>query len=142
MNDEPSLFAEIPEFITARLDEQQAAATAATAADTCCWAYERAGGSERLVEHVRDGDGDDMELIALFAGPGYAEHIALHDPARALREIAGKREMLARCAPWLDEADVHDNGLVSPRAALARQFIAGMAVAWDRHPAYKPAWRL
>jgi hypothetical protein len=139
---EPSLFAEIPGFITARLDEEEKAALAALPADVCCWAYERVSGSERLVEHVPDDDGDDMELIALFAGPGYAEHIALHNPARALQEIEGKREVVRLCALWADEPDVDPNDLVSPRAALARQVLACMALAWGSHPEYKPAWHL
>jgi len=93
----------------------------------------------------------------LYVGPGSIEHpldglypmgdsrltrfIAEHDPARVLREVEAKRATVRRCAARMNELDVHRNGLVSPRALLARQVLMNLAAVWSDHPDYDEEWR-
>lgn len=65
-------------------------------------------------------------------GLGYASLAA-----RMSREVTGKREILRRCAAVMNEMDIYPNGLVSPRAFLARQTLMNMGIAYDDHPGYR-----
>jgi hypothetical protein len=75
-------------FIAARLDEDEAEARVL-------------GGSEWDAQHFRDGDwairgtGMGPRAIADAWKPETARHVARHDPARVLREVAAKRAMVA-----------------------------------------------
>jgi len=86
-------------FVTARLDEDEAAAQAATPGP---W---RAVTSAEL-EEMRQRDDDAPEDARPWTRPVMSEdesrsdgdriHIARHDPARVLREVAAKRRRLER----------------------------------------------
>jgi len=65
----------------------------------------------------------------------------LIDPARALREVEVKRAIVRRCAIRMNEMDQHPNGLVSPRALLARQVLMDLAAVWSDHPDYRAEWK-
>src|SRR5690349_1270697 len=95
---------DLTEFIKARLDEDEAAARAAEHNDgpgTLEW---RVGGPRHLTfDNHRSEDyvsvfagGWDRILIARdeVRGAPLAKHIARHDPARVLREVAAKRAIL------------------------------------------------
>jgi len=140
-------------FLNARLAEDEAAANAATPGP---WAWEPTGDKDSswAVGLVQDEDGSDLSG-RLEPGQGVvidgvcesinghipdADHIARHDPARALREVAFKRDMVRRCAPHMNELDVYPNGLVSPRAVLSRQFLVGLAAVYSTHPDYRQQW--
>jgi hypothetical protein len=41
----------------------------------------------------------------------------------------------------MDEPDQWPNGLVSPRAVLARQVIMNLGATYDDHPSYQPEWK-
>ena len=113
-------------FLEARLDEDEAIAKAA---------------GEPGGQFSRSGAGfapewkDDRGAVSSSAGqvvfdegnPSEAQsaHIARHDPARVLREVEAKRAIVRRCAGVMNEMDVYPNGLVSPRALLARQTLIG-----------------
>lgn len=73
-------------FVTARLDEDEAAAKAATSGD---W---YATGEDILIRGR--GPHWDGACVANASGAD-GEHVARHDPARALREVEAKRAILA-----------------------------------------------
>jgi hypothetical protein len=60
--------------------------------------------------------------------------------ARALREATAKRNVVRRCAAVMNEMDVHPNGLVSPRALLARQTLIDLAAVYADRPGYQTGW--
>jgi hypothetical protein len=124
-------------FITARLDEDQAAAEArrgifpspAVEDNGAVWLHVKRGGNAVVAHypHPVEGYGDMADLRAWAdTGDGWTQD-------RALREIEAKREIVRRCARWMDEPDMYPNGLVSPRALLARQILAGIAAIWKDH---------
>lgn len=141
-------------FARARLDEDEAAAMAATGT---AWAWEATGDKDNswAVGYV---EGDDGRPLSGEIGHGQgividgvcesingnladAAHIARHGPARVLREVEAKRATVRRCAARMNEMDVYPNGLVSPRALLARQVLIDLATAWNDHPDYRPEWK-
>jgi len=101
---------------------------------------------EELYEAIKfSGDPDwSPEIMAsLFQrnpSDPIIRHIAHYDPSRVLRDVAANREILYRCAARMDELDVYPNGLVSPRAVLARQILMNLAAVYSGHPDYDPAW--
>jgi hypothetical protein len=88
--------------------------------------------TEAQVPHIR--------YIADAETPEIATWIARYDPASALREIAVRRKIVRRCAARMNEMDVYPNGLVSPRALLARQVLIDLAAFWSEHPDYDREW--
>jgi hypothetical protein len=61
--------------------------------------------------------------------------------SRATREVEAKRAILRRCSAHMNEMDEYPNGLVSPRALLARQTLMDLAAVYSDHPDYDPDWR-
>lgn len=86
-------------FLNARLDEDEAEAKAAANA---------------LNRHIE-------------CDPDNAAHIARHDPARVLREVAAKRAIVERYAKAPDWAGGEDVRL--------------LAAVWSDHPDYRQEWR-
>jgi hypothetical protein len=137
-------------FIGARLDEDEAAANAATIGP---WAVGREDG---------DGGWHILRGIGIVAGPGHegggvwgrpdADHIARYDPARALREVAAKRRVLERhrpvggtpsyraqaCAGCGTEGYCDDP--VTEKMSDCPE-LRDMAAIWDAHPDYRQAWK-
>ena len=126
----------LAEFLAARLDEDEAAAGAGARRVGMPWCAELQPGTPGGL--VID---DDLGLVASTGGGYAAEHIARHDPARVLRRVEAGRQILRRCSAVMDELDVYPNGLVSPRAFLARMTLRYLAVEYDGHPDYDEAWR-
>jgi hypothetical protein len=104
-------------FLTARLDEVAAAANEIHRPRDC-------GSVDR------DGEFDPDPI---WCSCDY--------PARVLRDVEAKRAIVRRCAARMNEMDVYPNGLVSPRALLARQVLMDAATVWDDHPDYRPEWK-
>jgi hypothetical protein len=52
--------------------------------ELCCWAFERLGGHERVIEIRQHPDGTDDGIIAVPTSAGVAPHIALWDPTNAV----------------------------------------------------------
>jgi hypothetical protein len=98
-------------FLAARLDEDEAAAKALASRDwgNRPWAVtecsdKAAGECPCIVYQGEYGPLDEpqtplIEYVADTEAPEYAAHIARHDPARALREVAAKRAILAEHPP-------------------------------------------
>ena len=115
-------------FFSARLDEDEAAAKAADGPP---------GSAEQLTVLV--GSPDDV--WAKVAN----EHIRLHDPKRALREVDAKRKILAlhgasiggtwcvTCDPGSEVSG--DAGAWYPCLTLRT-----LAAVWSGHPDYDPDW--
>lgn len=101
-------------FVAARLDEDEAIAEAA----------------------ARTDDGHHGRWLAVHFGPcGFDarvdDHIARHDPARALREITADRALIAEYLEF--------NGEYDWQAGLRRAIMC-RAMAWSDHPDYLPGW--
>jgi hypothetical protein len=136
-------------FLAARLDEDEAAAKAATPGP---WAWEATGdkNSSWALGFVQDEDGNDLSG-ELEHGAGIvidgvcgsinghvpdAAHIARNDPARALRETEAKRAVLA----------LHGNGNVPDSCSYCHdawpcRTVRFLAAVYSDHPDYDQAWR-
>jgi hypothetical protein len=65
-----------------------------------------------------------------------AQHIARHDPARVLREVAAKRAVLDAYRAE------RDGGFGGSGFTEGLEFtLRHAAVAWDDHPGYREEWR-
>ena len=101
-------------FITARLDEDEAAAKAAWGVEWD-WRYvARPFGERPSIAHT--------------------VHIARHDPARVLREVEAKRAMLAELTRWPFD---YRPGCNDP----IRLFVHLLAAPYSDHPDYQQEWK-
>ncbi len=64
-------------------DRAAKAASDSIGDELCCWAYERLGGHERVIEIRQYPEGTDHGVIAVPTTSGVAPHIALWDPTNA-----------------------------------------------------------
>ncbi len=90
----------IAEFITANLDHDEQVARASAHLDGCDWTTSPA---KRGFATVTGYDGALCESDAADAHlmhEATSVHIALHDPARALRQVAAGRRILAEVMGW------------------------------------------
>lgn len=112
-------------FLTARLDEDDAAARAAASDDPRARSWADGKSDYPLVE-----DGWHVVVVPPGSTWGQVRHIARHDPARALREVAFKRAILGglqTAAGWSS-----DNWPLSLRL---------FAAIYSDHPDYLPEWK-
>lgn len=133
------------EFLRARLDEDEAAAQAATGEH---WIFNRGSFAEAILDEegtavVAGGRWGDEAPV--FETDQDALHIARHDPARVLAEVEAKRGLLRAHEKWCggrceQKAD--------PLAGGGETFDAAhfwalkvMATVYADHPDYDPAWR-
>ena len=96
-------------FLTARLDEDEAAAKAVKDRH---WAMATIPGGE--------------------LAPGVVAHIARHDPARVLREVAAGRTILAAC---------QDSGEGSIVRDALRYAVNVFTAVYSDHPDYRAEWK-
>ena len=111
-------------FITARLDEDEAAAKLA-AREGGTWAQADPGGMDSGSIFSLGG-----QVVCDVGAPDeyQAAHIARHDPARALREVAFKRAILAQREHGPAGSPVLTNALYQ------------LAAVYSDHPDYRPWW--
>lgn len=136
-------------FLSARLDEDEAAARAVKD-NSAPWDGQWQP-RERNALETRNGWVLAVSIpIGSDFAPGVVEHIARHDPARALREVAAGRAILDRHMPhetafdglacnWCSE-DVDDR----PQIAKERwpcPDVRSLAAVWDGHPDYRSEWK-
>lgn len=117
-------------FLTARLDEDEAAAKAAAGPD---W----------FLDSAEDDDKRDIRCPStlypgrLAVADGVhsedAEHIARHDPTRVLREVAAKRAILGQ---YEDVAEWDPPQMVGALEDAVR----ALAAVYSDHPDYDQAW--
>lgn len=157
------------EFVTARLDEDEAAAKLMAKYYPPPWnVYDRG-----WMARVYGGD-PFWEVIQLEQGPWtdndtpplgeIIEHVALHDPARVLREVAAKRALLAditaekhlvvdsdpyyTCLAATEERDDgkswgHEKGGTDCNCGLderVEQRLRLLAAPYSDHPDYREEW--
>ncbi|MBD2899106.1 DUF6221 family protein [Actinomadura nitritigenes] len=123
---------DLVEFLRARLAKDEQVARA------CSGASWTAGPSGAV--HL-DADGEPA-VVASAETEAYAEHIARHDPSRALQEVAARRQLV-------DDHEKHAwiiaQGRATPeqRAAQAvrEQTLRLIALAYAHHPDYNEEWR-
>ncbi|MFH8717261.1 DUF6221 family protein [Streptomyces zaomyceticus] len=128
---------ELVEFLTARLNEDEQAALAAT------W---DADASRRwnphLIEKPRWGWGvvDDMDAGVTVVEPAaadaaaVAQHMARHDPARVLRDVAAKRRLVEYIEEELTNQGNSNNDKLMHVLRLS-------ALSYASHRDYDEAWR-
>ena len=134
---------ELAEFIEARLADDEEAAREASTAE---WYLAQPAKCE-CCQQIRAQDGGGS--LVCSADDRDAAHIVRHDPARVLREVEAKREILTRYGFAVRQADVNQaNG--NGAEAEAWEKIAGaleldtrsLAAIWSDHPDYDAAWAL
>jgi hypothetical protein len=121
-------------FLRARLDEDEAAAQKAASGDG------RFGGRAHwsalghgIVTDVADPDWGVVDLGPYIDDDALAEHIARHDPARALRDVEAKRAMIAELTRWpFDYRPEADDA--------TRLFVRLLGSVYSDHPDYLPEW--
>ncbi|WP_147341471.1 DUF6221 family protein [Actinomadura logoneensis] len=80
-------------------------------------------------------------FVAQAENESYAEHIARHSPARALREAAAKRLILDEYvkAAWLMSTG-HGGEAAEAAQAVRLARLRALASAYADHPAYRHEW--
>ena len=146
--------ADLAAFLAARLDEDEAAARAAASIAGPGWKAETywPGDESRTRTCVRSKDGAFLgEFGDTPDYPDMAAHVARHDPARVLREVAAGRAILAD----YEEAAQHPydlpEGVREGRDDDERErdqylidvlehVLRCLAAVYRDHPDYDPAW--
>jgi hypothetical protein len=135
---------DITEFVKARLDEDEAAAKAATPGP---WEPETYIDEDEPVgvEYLVAAPAEAHLVAGAGLGGPQAEkdtaHIARHDPARVLREVAAKRRTLechASCGSGIGYCDDGGHGIDD----LGCGDLIDLAAVWCDHPDYRAEWRL
>lgn len=136
---------DVAAFVRARLDEDEAAAEAATGAE---WHWTDPG-LPKAKSALVDDAGQYVVLAAhadSYPSTTDADHIARHDPARVLAQVAAMRAIvdLAEDATGLD-ALVDDERRIGPRDFASEPYVGDkmlrhLAAIWRDHPDYDPAW--
>jgi hypothetical protein len=120
-------------FITARLDEDEAATKAVAPLG-----HVFDMGGERLDDqfaHIRvRHHSEDGRSYSQPDQPA-TRHFARHDPARVLREVAAKRAIVA-LAGTPDDDDPYYGGWDTVMELVLRN----LAAVWSDHPDYRPEW--
>ena len=149
---------DITEFLTARYDEEAGKATYAAELGGATWHHHEAPDHQMHWE-----SGTAIGILATLDLHGFGQHIAAHDPARVLDDIAAKRKRLAlyieteqkvaqalQDAPWKDDpAFAHSYtreriniNELSGRYAAYRMSLRLDAAPYAEHPDFDPAWRI
>lgn len=141
-------------FLTARLDEDEAVAKAASKWHESPWRT-NAVTNEPAALAVRSYDDGVVASPVLDVA---AAHIARHDPARVLREVEAKRRIVEDWKRWRAEEVAAKQDYVAwiderapreaPRRILDPALGAGLeyalrtlAVVYSDHPDYRDEWR-
>lgn len=136
---------ELVQFLRVRYDEEQRIAEAAASEARADWD----AGDENLSSQVSTAGYGDPVVVGPwdFLDWNVRQHIARHDPARVLRDIKAKRQLLAlyvehkRMDRETFEAEgEHARSLVSLRAAYF-DAVRHHAAVYADHPDYRAEWR-
>ncbi len=132
--------ADLLAFLNARLDEDEAAAKAATPGP---WFALTRAEVQRI--RAKGEDGPEETWTAAVGGvPVMSDdesrsdadriHVALHDPARVLREVGVKRNLIA------EYEDCHNTGNSPEHYDGYWDAILGFAAVCSDHPDYQQEW--
>jgi hypothetical protein len=149
---------DIVAFLTARTDEEHAAALAAQQTDPAPWTADISTVGASPTDH--DGpDGSGLVIASngiplwdcegsntlCMAAPA-AQHIVLHDPARVLRDVVAKREVIGLYLAAKAALEASDGTILAGAAKLnLRAYgnaLRALAAADADHPDYNPTWDL
>jgi hypothetical protein len=150
---------DIVEFLTARLNEDKTAIKAMGAEGAGrWWVGQRFDGSldpegSTVFVDVRRSDGlgyIHLGAPGMLTGPT-AMHIARHDPARVLAEVAAKRAILTLHSPEnLEYVNTDGDDRTGTICATCDSLVGNwpcdtlklLAAVYADHPDYKSAWRV
>jgi hypothetical protein len=122
---------DLVEFLRDRLGEDEQAARRAGGA----WVD---GPAANWVTAASSGGASEpAHRVALVVADGERAHIARHDPARVLRDVEAKRELL-RLA---ERAHEYHETFTSGFAAVLEQTLRRFALAYVDHAGYREEWR-
>ena len=139
---------ELLAFVRARLDEDEAAASAASDGPWTPWRTSRLHGTGQL-RHVVALPGQKPGAHAAIATASWmdSEHIARHDPARVLRQVAAGRGLLRELS--VAEHTLRTAGRGTPPHDIMtgavnslRNAARHLATTYAGHPDYRDEWRL
>ncbi|MFD6280727.1 DUF6221 family protein [Streptomyces sp. NPDC060209] len=116
--------ADLAAFLHARLDEQKAAALAAGGTGADWQALGTGVYSTPLDEDAPPDVTTGPEVGGSDEDAARAEHVALHDPARTLKEVEAKRQLIV----FLRPDEVYGRSLRL------------LAAVYSDHPEYRPEW--
>jgi len=125
---------DLVEFLRARLDEDQRAAQAVPHR-----------GPFRLrpgADAIWVDSADDTLTVALVPIPAeaMAGHIARHDPARVLADIAAKRAVIGHIEA-MDHGGARAHEQFRQWEVSGEDILCHLAAVYADHPDYDPAWR-
>ena len=147
----------IVEFLNARLDEDEAVAHAAIDPDSPDAHWHWIDYANEVPARPEDGyffgvslcttkkflhplTGSHLPSVAITTADempeGVGTHIARHDPARVLREIAAKRALLALASEALG-----DDTTVPDAEYMAGEIVKALAPVYSDHPDYQQEWK-
>ena len=142
----------VAEFLTARLDEEEAALRAIQD-NSEPWRGEWDGDDEANFA-LRTRNGWSLaRAVTVEAGfpPGVLAHLVRYDPARALREIEAKRRIIAR--HYMVTDDCIDGDGIERAAFICHECdnfgksdnwpcptVRALAAIWSDHPDYDQSW--
>lgn len=112
-------------FLRARLDEEAKCAQAAGAAE---WSLQEHEGDTVLIYSSR---GEPVVYDEGWPTQPQARHIVHHSPARVLREVEAKQQILDRCGWALKTGG---------GSAFVRPVLELLALPYSDHPGYEPEW--
>lgn len=111
---------DVVEFLKARLDEDESVAGAA------------------------DALGQIADLITASSRVEFAEHIAQHDPARSLREVAAMRRIVETHGGgpngWHDDDGEPEWSCMYDSRNWPCPDLRALASIWSSHPDYREEW--
>jgi len=122
-------------FVRARVDADEAEALAASPGP---WHVTAEQDEVLAVDGERVADGFALSGRQLRAT---TRHIARHDPARVLRDVAAKRRLLAVHRPYVVEPDQACLGCAGDNVWERCPVLRALAAVYDDHPDYREEWR-
>lgn len=141
---------DIVEFIRARLDDDERIARKAAHSNGGAAMWHRYDIRDELNNHTTAAV--DIGLRGLLASegphgtdedpllPAELTHIARHDPARVLREVAAKRRVLERHRLVIDAEHPDLSPCARCRKVWPCPDLLDLALVWSDHSDYDPAW--
>lgn len=126
---------DIAAFVRARLTEWEQTARQATEGP---WIAEVSGETGHCVIPAdAQSTREHVAKTQLYAAAFDAEHIAAHDPARVLRQVAAMRAVV----DWHDMDVAHNRGYApDTEGGTLLVVLAHLATIWQDHPDYRPGW--
>lgn len=134
---------DIVEFLTARLDEDQAVARW-SGRGRVAWLTYRAGPTQKLVSAIAVSVDGGTWIANGEEVPDPDSVRVVYDPARVLAEVKAKRELVGLYVAAKVALEASDGTILAGAAKLnLRAYgnaLRALATAYDRHADYKQAW--